>query len=83
MFSPIVFSILAMVITYIYLYWDSKKNNKQINYLIILIIGASVWFICSIFFSDDQESGVFNLQQLKSNNIKLPQNDVFIDIAKF
>lgn len=61
--NPIVLGILAVIITYSYLYWEEKnklnkkKSTKQVkvNIMIPGVIGAVVW-LCSSYYFDHKNA---------------------------
>lgn len=130
--NPIVLAIIAMALTYAYMYWENKKkkeenpkaNIEEVTYTTPIIVGILTLFITHSFFtvnannvnpsadpvgkviensnmpkltggaaSNDilnqsipRMTDTFNSETyhlVGRNTIKLPQTDVFIDIAKF
>ena len=129
--NPIILAILAAVITYAYMYWETKKQQEKnpkvelppVGYFTPMIVGLMTLVIGYGFFgfktngaddvgvviengnvvehnggasvsllggkpgrmvermTDSFDSNTFHL--VGKNAIKLPQTDVFIDIAKF
>lgn len=127
--NPIILTIIASSLTYLYLWWENKKlkdkNPKakieNISYITPIIVGLLTLFITYNLFGFNngeklvenntideinkiKQDGGSNLIELgknqlsdgltdtfgsntyhivSKNNIKLPQTDVFIDIARF
>ncbi|MBA42449.1 MAG: hypothetical protein CMF62_00380 [Magnetococcales bacterium] len=62
--NPIVIGILALVITYAYLWWENeqkyKKNpeikKKSVNLMIPGVVGAVSWFIASSYFDKNSST---------------------------
>lgn len=124
--NPVVLTIIASSLTYLYLWWENKKlkdkNPKakieNVSYITPIIVGLLTLFITYNLFGFDngeksvennitgeiKQDGGANLIELgknklsegltdtfgsntyhlvSKNNIKLPQTDVFIDIARF
>jgi len=130
--NPIVLTIIASALTYLYLWWENKKLKEKnpkakiedVSYITPIIVGLLTLFITYNMFGFDnkehstgttiieeikeikeiKQGGGSNLIELgknklsegmtdtfgsntyhlvSKNNIKLPQTDVFIDIARF
>ena len=126
--NPIVLAIIAMALTYAYMYYENKKkqeenpkaNIEEVTYTTPIIVGLLTLFITQSFFTINTNTSIptdtvgkimedskpqltggsvnilnqpvskmtdtFNSETyhlVDKNVIRLPQTDVFIDLAKF
>lgn len=90
--NPILIAIVASALTFAYMWYDNKKKKEQnpkmkdesINLLPVGVVGVIVWFISSTMLDKNKKSVTKTIEApVRTNNIVLPNNDVFIDLAKF
>ena len=76
--NPIVIGLLALAVTYGYLYWENtqkynktKKNKKNnISLLIPGAVGAFAWFIASTYFDNDTNISINKIKNINSQPVK-------------
>lgn len=94
--NPILFALLAVVVTYIILYVDFNFENKKLNnktdnkkcicpklnvtYKLPLIIGILVWLV--IYYYDNYNNN-FNISDSITNTTSLFEQDVNTDFPDF
>lgn len=76
--NPIIIGLVAGVITYAYLSWQTEKENKKkkhrknkedVNLLIPLVVAIIMWFVAYAYFEYTPTQDKLNL-----NTVRLPQN---------
>lgn len=80
--NPIIIGLLAGTITYIYLSWNnnekskkkSKKNQKEVNLLIPLVVAVIGWFITYAYFqySNENDNSDIIIPHISGNRRPIP-----------
>lgn len=51
--NPIIWGIICAALTYLYLWWESKKTKKAVNLFYVGLVGVIAWFVTSYYFDSE------------------------------